>query len=453
MRQSVRSSVLGFLAMSSRPEGLRSQLVRGGLGSVVLKLTYLAFSFGTSVLLARILGPSSFGVYAYAMALVGLLLVPAQVGTPLLLVKEVARLESAGRFGELRGLLRSGMQAVILASSVVVIVIATIMAMGASVILPVTLEEFPLLHTLALVPILALISYWAAAMRGLRRVVLAQLPEQLVRPGLFFTFVGVLMWVEPTHFSASKALALSIAASMTAGLVAIAIFRIVLPAYARWTPPIYNRRRWTFEAWPLTLLAGVQVINSQVDMLLLGALADSESAGSYRVAVQGSLLVAFGLDIANMAIAPHLSRLYHAKEFGRLQRLTTMAARFTLSAALPVALVFILFGRDILGLVFGDPYRVAYVPLAILCIAQLINAGAGSVGTLLNMSGYARETVRAVSFATAINFFLGLVLIPRIGAEGAAVATASSVVFWNIYLLRKVRFQLNIYGSFVGKMN
>jgi len=45
---------------------------------------------------------------------------------------------------------------------------------------------------------------------------------------------------------------------------------------------------------------------------------------------------------------------------------------------------------------------------------------------------------------------LNLVLIPVMGIEGAAVATASSMVLWNSWLFFLVRKNLGIHSLFLG---
>jgi O-antigen/teichoic acid export membrane protein len=66
----------------SRP--LRPQILRGGAGSALLKAGHKALLLATAVLLARVLGVESYGVYSWALAVVTLLAVPANLGLPTL---------------------------------------------------------------------------------------------------------------------------------------------------------------------------------------------------------------------------------------------------------------------------------------------------------------------------------------------------------------------------------
>ena len=57
----------------------------------------------------------------------------------------------------------------------------------------------------------------------------------------------------------------------------------------------------------------------------------------------------------------------------------------------------------------------------------------GSVGIILNMTGKEKIFRNILSIALVIKVTLNLLLIPRFGIEGAAIASATSMIFWNLY--------------------
>ena len=178
-----------------------------------------------------------------------------------------------------------------------------------------------------------------------------------------------------------------------------------------------------------------------------------EAAGVYRVAVQGALLVTFGLTAANVALAPLVAGLHAAGETARLQRVVTESARIVLLWSLPVALLMIFFGRWMLSTLFSDEFAPGATALAILSAAQLLNAGMGSVGLLLTMSGHERDTARGVTTAAAVNLVLNALLIPGGGIEGAAAATALSLVVWNVLLALWVHRRLGLHATALGRID
>jgi O-antigen/teichoic acid export membrane protein len=136
--------------------------------------------------------------------------------------------------------------------------------------------------------------------------------------------------------------------------------------------------------------------------------------------------------------------LYAQGDMKKLQRLVTASARVILLINLLITVGFIIWGKSFLNLAFGSAFKTGYTPLMILLVGQLINSGAGSVGLLLNMSGHERETARGMTIAAIINVVLNLLLIPRLGINGSAVATSISLIIWNVLLWWAVRKKLGI---------
>ena len=57
----------------------------------------------------------------------------------------------------------------------------------------------------------------------------------------------------------------------------------------------------------------------------------------------------------------------------------------------------------------------------------------GSVAIILNMTGKEKVFRNIIFVALVINILLNLLLIPKFCIEGAAIASASSLIFWNLY--------------------
>jgi len=72
--------------------------------------------------------------------------------------------------------------------------------------------------------------------------------------------------------------------------------------------------------------------------------------------------------------------------------------------------------------------------MVILCLGQLVNACAGSVGLILNMVGLEHLVARGVAIAALNNVALNAVLIPFWGPTGAAIASSTSLAIWNVLL-------------------
>ena len=101
----------------------------------------------------------------------------------------------------------------------------------------------------------------------------------------------------------------------------------------------------------------------------------------------------------------------------------------------------------------GHDFQQAGQVLFILIFGQIINILAGSVGTLLVMTGHERDVVISVSISTIILFALGAVFIPMWGVFGAAYATVGGLIVLNIVLTIQVNRRLGIDPTVLGLLS
>lgn len=426
-------------------DGLRAQLLRGGIGSLAIKAGNAVLAFAVAVVLARTLGPEGYGVYSFALAILMLTAIPAQVGVPQLIIRETAKAQADGNYGLMRGLWRWGNVAVALFS------LAALLVVGGLLLFTDVGGDGTRVATLtvgiALIPLIALANVRGACLRGLRKVVQGQLPESIIRPALLLALVGI--WaafiVPDEGMTAQQSMGLYVTAAVITFVIGVWLLRRSRPAELTEKPePIYESAAWRKAVIPLALISGLQLINNYADLIILGIFRSDEEVGIYRAVFQVALLVIFGLQAMNQVLQPHFARLYQRGDHDRLQRLVTTSARVTLALALPPVMIFIVFGADILGWVFGDAFRAGSVALAILVGGQLVRAFLGYGGALLSMTGYEQVAMRVAAYAAVGNVILNTILIPPFGLEGAAFSTALTFAMWHLALVWQIKNKTGI---------
>ncbi|HEY7768991.1 lipopolysaccharide biosynthesis protein [Longimicrobium sp.] len=405
---------------------------RNALHSLALKLGYTALTIGTAALMARLMGPDGYGVYAFVFAGASLLAMPLQLGVPTLVVRETSAYEAQGRWDLVRGLFRRA-DGGLLAFGVA-LAVAALAALPFIPETPGSGMRQTVLWSLLLVPAVALGNTRGAALRGLHAVGAGLLPEQLIRPAAFLLLAAAAALLVPGGLTAPVATASHVAAALVALAAASWMLRRRLPAAYHSAAPAYDDRGWLRSVGPLSLLAGVQACIQHFDVFVLGLFASVDDVALYRVALQGATLVAFTLNATNVALGPQIARSYTRGDMDGLQRLLTRTSRVALATALVPVAIFALAGRELLSAVFGAGYAPAYTALVIVAVGELANVAAGSVGLALNMTGHERDALRGLGAAAAINVALNLLLIPRFGMQGAAVAMALGLVAWNVLL-------------------
>jgi O-antigen/teichoic acid export membrane protein len=423
--------------------GLKSELARNGIGSLILKAAYILLSFAITVTLARMLGVDGYGVYAYVFALVSLLSIPAEFGLPNLVMRETAKALASQEWGAIQGVWRW--------AGKITAVLTVILVLGAGVVMLIWRDRFSreqmitLSWGLALVPLVALGDLRGAALRGLNRVIQGQLPEQALRPGFYILLIlGAAFVLSAKNLTPATAMSLQVLAAALAFIIGAWFLWRATTLEVRKAKPVYKGRRWLASTLPLALISSMGLINSYTSIVMLGLFVTSSDIGIYRVADQMALLVSVSLQAINMVVAPQFARLYSIGDMGHLQKLATSSARVVLSLTLPVVLIFLLFGKPLLNLVFGEEFVPAYGLLSILALGQLVNSAMGSVGFLLIMTGYEQDTARILAVAAAGNIALNLILVPLWGTNGAALASAITLTVWNVLLMIRVFQRLKI---------
>lgn len=427
-------------------------LLQKSFFSLLIKLSAMFLGFFVAMILARQLGPGGYGVYAFVLSLIALLAVPAQLGLPTLVLRETAKYRADADWDGLKSLWRwSSLIVLGLSSGIAMLVFMVAQLLPGQI--DSTLRT-TLFFGLILAPLVALGGLRAAALRGLGWVNAGQLPEAVLRPGIFVVLLLVLAETPGLErLSPGLAMALHAVSAAIAFVVGAMILLRARPfTLTARKKRVYETRNWISSALSLSLVSGMMLINQNTDIIMLGVFRPTEEVGLYRVAISSASLVAFGLNAVTMVAAPEFARLHRVGDTARLARVARHTAQLIFMLALPIALFFVFFGADFLGFAFGEEFRQAHLSLAILSLGQLVNGAFGSVGALLNMTGHERATARGVAWAAAINILLNCLLIPPFGLTGAAVATAIAMAVWNLLLWRSVAKKLGVSSLAFGKI-
>ena len=429
----------------------RSNLVRKSAPVMLIRLGNIGVSLLLGVILARTLGASGFGRYSYVYSILLMLAIPAQLGLAQLIMRETAKANANANesWGLIRGLLRWSNIAICIFSIIIVAVIILYSNYGNMS------EQKLFLIGALLIPLGALGNIRGATLVGLGRAAQGQFPEMVFRPLLFASLTFILwLFMRPNLLTPETAMVLHVLSSGVAFIFGTIVLFKFLPNELTSRPQsIYRSKAWFLSAFPLGMIAGIQVINTNLDIVMLGIYRPPEEVGVYKVVVMAATLVSFGMQAVNLVIMPRVVRLYEKGDIHALQALVTSSARLIMSLAIAVALVLTFFGSWILHSAFGANYAEGYTILMVLVVAQLINSAFGSVVLLLNMSGNEKETMTGVAVASCVNVALNFLLIPLYGSLGAAVATSATLVAWSAILCWRVNARMRINSSIIRFRN
>jgi O-antigen/teichoic acid export membrane protein len=186
---------------------------------------------------------------------------------------------------------------------------------------------------------------------------------------------------------------------------------------------------WSYAA-PRGVGAAFSFIVLWLDIVLVGALASTRQAGVYAIASRYVILATFPMVALGFAIAPQISRLVSSGQLDATRRIFQAGTAWLVSLAWPGCLVMGVFA-PLLMRVFGKEFVSGSTSLSILCLAMLINTGAGNCGVVLAMTGRTGINLMVAALGAVVDVGGNVVLVPHIGMRGAALAWAATMVLVN----------------------
>ena len=211
---------------------------------------------------------------------------------------------------------------------------------------------------------------------------------------------------------------------------------------------------------PLMLAQSVQFIMAWTDKLMLGAIdtpnvinglaTNAEEVGVYHIAFRLSMFAAIALMSINSIISPKISEMFSRNDMIGLEKIVHQSTKIIFWTSLPLVIIFFTFPSFFLG-IFGDgeEFQSGIVAFLLLSLARLISALSGPVGNILQMTGHQNSYAKILFLGALINILLNLILIPDYGINGAAIASTSSLIFWNISMVLLVKNKFGFYTFYI----
>lgn len=197
--------------------------------------------------------------------------------------------------------------------------------------------------------------------------------------------------------------------------------------HAGWVPDRPLMRRIMAYSLPRTLMSGLEQTVIWIDVVLVGVILGSTEAGVYGSASRFVSAGVVVLTALRIVVAPRFSALLAAERKGDVEELYAVTARWILLFGAPIYLLLAVFAPTVLGWL-GTDFHSGASSLVILSLGSIVVLAAGNVQSLLLMSGRSGLGAFNKLFVVAFNVTANLVLIPRIGIEGAAIAWAGAML-------------------------
>lgn len=192
------------------------------------------------------------------------------------------------------------------------------------------------------------------------------------------------------------------------------------------------------QSLPLVFMGLLSGTMLNIDNIMIGWWKDAADVGLYAAA-QKPIQIAYGFAlVAGGSLLPGLSRI--AGENGpRFTSVLRKVMRPVIILSAITSLICILFAKELLVLIYGQAYAPAAGTFMILALTLVINMPIIIGFNAIIAAGKQNIYLWSAPVEAASNIGLNALLIPRMGIEGAALATLITQLIVNAYLWSKIR--------------
>jgi len=218
---------------------------------------------------------------------------------------------------------------------------------------------------------------------------------------------------------------------LTAELVALLLAIASVMRVLSLGPAVHPGRHVARYARPLAAQRILESSTADFGNLVLSASRSVNLAALFTAALRFTEVANALFKAIGIALAPMVSDIHGANQRDHLARLYKAASRWMFAIGTPAFLIQVLFGHWLLSL-FGEEFTAAYAALVTLAIGQMVNYASGVTVDIIRMIGRSGLMLANTVFDVTSYVLLNLILIPRYGLEGAALAAAIQLASSNV---------------------
>ncbi|MEA2696681.1 MAG: hypothetical protein QOI66_952 [Myxococcales bacterium] len=395
----------------------------------------------THVLLARLFGRTVFGAYQTCLAIMEILTRGGTGGADKGMLRYVAAHRASGEQDLVHSALGTGLR--------VCVVIAGLAVLG------VELTAGPLArlaHEPAMASALRVMAPAAIFTGCMWVLVQASLASKITRANFLvrglgepsFFFIAGLTAALAGRTLENLAVAHLLAAMATMGLAVFVVGKVLGRGELRASLRAPRLRGFVSFSIPLGLSDLMNAILQRTDIVMLTLFRGPTAAGVYAASEFVTRVIANARYAFDSVAAPVFSEAVHLGQTERLRDNWVMMTRWVATASAPIAVTVVMLRGELLSL-YGPAFQEGATALCVLAVGHLINSTFGLVGWILMVIGRSRVVLVDNLVAAVVNMIVGLILIPRFGLAGTAVAALTGVTLLQVLMVTEVWFFLGVH--------
>lgn len=445
--------------MSSNLTEVAVGTARGGYLLFVGDVVSTAALTVCSLLIARFLGPSDYGLYSLTLIFPILLISVSRLGIEEAMVRFPAKLRAEGKTDTAYRVILSATKLRLL-TGLVLSVITFLLSDPIAIYLLKRPEIGSYLKIASFVILLqGVFSATYSAFVGLDRMGLSALLRSIMSTVKCFISPALIV----LGFGISGAVTGHVAGyGVAAVLGLLLLFLSRHYRRSRKSPKGQNRsernvRSLIGYSWPLYLSSLVATLVAQFQLILLASYVIDFEIGNFAAAVNLSVLLMILIAPVSTALFPAFSKFDLKKESEQLGVLLSRSVTYMSLIVVPLTMALMVFSREVVFILYGSSFRL--VPeFLFLYIFTFLYVGLGYhvLGSFFNGIGETRQTLKIQVLQAGVFVVLAPVATVAFGVRGLIIALVASnlgLAVYGILIVRKkcgIQFspyrQLSIYG-------
>lgn len=413
-----------------------------GLISLLIKVAGAGLSYIMFVAFAHMLSPDQYGVFAFSFNLAIVIAAFIGFGYSTAILRYWPKFLAQGKPERAKGAVFMGSWLTLLG-----VICALLIGFG----LDYFGGHYAMRNYLSVATLAATFcigDFAAGVLRAQNSVIGAMLPRDVIWRILAPLAALALIWL---GFILNSTTAVYICALV---LLALLIVQIILikKGMEHSTGPVPAQLDWMSTRGSLLPLWGAGIVFAmiqQMDVVVVGTLLNGAETGAYFAAQKTATLLSLVLIAGGLVTAPTMAALYEKKSLRELQNLCRQLV-IAIAVATFLAFVFLGLTGSILLSFFNHSFTSAYPVLMILALSCMIDAISGPTAYLMQMTSYEKAYLKIMVVCYVLVIVLQIILIPRFGGLGAALASASGTIIWNLWSIWLLRAKAGLDPSILG---
>lgn len=407
------------------------------------KIFHMALSLIVTSMTARYLGTEGYGIINYGLSFINIFTIVCKLGIDSIIVNELVK--NKDKTEEILGTTLILRLASSLCSLVLIFIFVTILKPGQMIVLVVTMIQS---FSLIFVAFDTVDFYFQSILKSKYTAIARSVSYPLV---CLLRLIFIFMKVNVTWFAWATV------------LDSVAIGAVVLYFYfkkekGKFGFSIMQAKYLLKTSYPFIWANLLVTIYTQMDRIMVGSLVDDVETGIYSAAMTIANLWIFIPNALIDSARPLIMELKASQKETeyRLRYAQLYAGIIWISIAAGV--FFTVFSKPIIFIIYGQEYMPAVIVLKILIWSRLFSL----IGTARNIWLICEDCAKYVKWfvgsGAIINVVLNFILIPMMGARGAAVATLITEIvssflmvgifrqtkplmkfIWNAFLLKNIK--------------